>query len=180
MVASEHPSQDPQNVVSLRKSAPPEWGTQDPSYGPEKLYTKGTDGRGNSHEVRVRMPPTVVGQIQSMVEQRLIPEYKTSADFVRDAVIHRLKWLEENSLAENSDTARRMRGVVASAELQRLADEMRDADEQVDMAKQNLKAAHKTGNERMLRRAVEHCWDIAEGLEEPWKSRVEEEIREYQ
>jgi hypothetical protein len=169
-------SQSTAKLVSLPVQ---DWGTTDPSYSPHHLYTGSTDGKGNSHEVRVRIPPTVAGQIASMIEQRAVPGYRTGADFVRDAIIHRLKFLVDE-MVDNPKVLRGVKGELSLAALQRMSEEISRHEEQVQQLRDGLKRASDNGNEQYLREAVGYAWDVVEGMEEPWKSRAVEEIRKWE
>lgn len=64
-------------------------------YSPERIYTKSTDGRGHSERATVNLPPDLLAGLGRMIASKLIPEYRTTADFVRDSVMHRLKFWED-------------------------------------------------------------------------------------
>jgi hypothetical protein len=66
------------------------WALDNNDYSPDKFYTKSTDGRGNSELLNVKVSPFVFGIIAELVESPDFPDYKTKADVVRDALVHRL------------------------------------------------------------------------------------------
>lgn len=66
----------------------------DPAYARHRFYTGGSDKRGHSERMSVRVPPIVAGEILRLVQSGKIPEYRTTSDMVRDAVYHRLHDLE--------------------------------------------------------------------------------------
>lgn len=59
-------------------------------YNREAFYTAARDGAGNSETKYLKISGSVLGQVGALVSGRLIPAYKTEADFIRDAIIHRL------------------------------------------------------------------------------------------
>jgi Arc/MetJ-type ribon-helix-helix transcriptional regulator len=71
------------------------WGVET-EYSIDEFYCEATDGRGHSDNHRVRLKPQISGEIGALVESGRIPEYSTSSAFIRDAIVHRLRWLSEN------------------------------------------------------------------------------------
>lgn len=67
-----------------------------PSYSLEKFYTASRDKKGHDTTIRISLPHSVMDGIARMVAQRVIPEYRTPPDVLRDALVHRLQWLGEN------------------------------------------------------------------------------------
>lgn len=70
---------------------------QSNTYDATKFYTVARDKKGFTTTVRVSIPPSVMSQIASLIATQTIPEYRTSADVLRDALVHRLVWLGENT-----------------------------------------------------------------------------------
>lgn len=71
------------------------WGVTD-EYDIGSFYCRSTDHRGHSNNLRVRVKPEVSGEVAALVASGTIPEYTTSQDFIRDAIVHRMRWLAEN------------------------------------------------------------------------------------
>lgn len=69
-------------------------------YSPTQFYT-GSGGREHS-SITISLPETIMSQIRAIVQQRTIPAYRTYQDFVRDAVHHRLQYIADNALTDNS------------------------------------------------------------------------------
>lgn len=76
-------------------SANDPWTMSSSSYDPNTFYTRATDGNGHDGNLQVKVSPALLGQITHILESRMIPDYRTRADVVRDAVIHRLRWLAD-------------------------------------------------------------------------------------
>lgn len=74
-----------------------EEGTFDPfsgeskGYSRDNFYTSARDGAGNSETKYLKISGSILGAIGTLVSSRQIPAYKTEADFIRDAIRHRLK-----------------------------------------------------------------------------------------
>lgn len=69
--------------------------TDKKGYSLDKFYTKSTDGKGISETKYVKLPPSLIGEIGELIAQRKIPDYRTDADFIRDAIVHRLRYVAE-------------------------------------------------------------------------------------
>ena len=68
---------------------------EDNGYDVDKFYTSARDGAGNSETKYCKFSGSILGQIGALVSSRQIPQYKTEADFIRDACYHRLKHVGE-------------------------------------------------------------------------------------
>jgi len=67
---------------------------------PDRFYTKATDNHGHSELVHLKVPPGTLSTIAQIVQSRAIPEYRTSHDLIRDAIVHRLHYLRESGLVD--------------------------------------------------------------------------------
>lgn len=64
-------------------------------YSRDNFYVGAVDGSGGSETKYLKMAGSVLGQIGELVSSKLVPAYRTEADFIRDAVIHRLHDVNE-------------------------------------------------------------------------------------
>lgn len=71
------------------------WTLTSGSYDPATFYVRAGDGNGHASLIHVKVSPALLGQMQHLVQSRAIPQYRTYADLVRDAVIHRLRYLSD-------------------------------------------------------------------------------------
>lgn len=100
-------------------------------YSPDHFYTRATDNRGHSREFRVPVPQ----DLGALVEMcwRAIPDYRSPADFIRDAIIHRGQYLADSyGRLELTDGLVRQR---VMAELERM--EIEQEQEAVYVARMN-------------------------------------------
>jgi hypothetical protein len=74
--------------------------TDDGGYSPDKFYTATSDKDGNAIRVNVRIPLPVYAAVQRLVQQGKIPDYDSQQAFFRDACFHRLKYLDDNGMAD--------------------------------------------------------------------------------
>ncbi len=94
-------------ATSASDKAADRWQTSQPQgYNPNAYYTKASDTKGHSAKITVKVPVNVAGEISAAVQSGKIDGYKTVQDFVRDAVIHRLHFIEP--ILEDPDLKRKI------------------------------------------------------------------------
>lgn len=77
------------------------WGTSGNGYDPDRFYTAGrmpasSQTPGQYDHLRIKIQPWVTPLVQGIINSRDIPAYHSVDDFIRDAIIHRLHYLEDN------------------------------------------------------------------------------------
>ena len=159
-----------------RKKKPdlPSWGTEDPHYSPDKFYTRGSDGQGNSSVSHVRMAPEVVGEIQSIIERRVIPEYRTAADLIRDAVVHRLKYLEDNVIDQDHDLSL----TLISSTFDQAWQRKRMHEESIEKMRTGLTEALEDGNLALYRELRSHAMNIVDSMDDFYAERAMKMVKE--
>jgi len=70
-------------------------GAVEQEYDQAKFYQAATDKRGHSKSVRFSLPPDQMYRLAVLVANDKTP-YQTTQDFIRDAIVHRLHWIENN------------------------------------------------------------------------------------
>ncbi len=86
------------------------------SYSKSAFYCEASDKRGHSQQIRIN--PETHGHLAAILANPSLP-YKTYQDFARDAIVHRLHWLEENM--DDEAIKAEARRLLAQAELDRRA-----------------------------------------------------------
>jgi hypothetical protein len=71
------------------------FGSHDNSYDRNAFITKVGDDKGEP--IRFRLGAGMIAEVQRLIQQQRIPEYKTYSDFYRDAVYHRMHDIEQMS-----------------------------------------------------------------------------------
>lgn len=66
----------------------------DNKYSPDKFYTASRNKKGFATTIRVNVPPEVLSMLGQLVQSKVIPEYTTTEAFLRDAIVHRIKYVE--------------------------------------------------------------------------------------
>jgi|SRR5215469_2129601 len=62
-------------------------------YNPDEYYIHSRDTKGHGAHIRTQVPTNVARQIAVLIADPRLP-YKTPADFVRDAIVHRIAKVE--------------------------------------------------------------------------------------
>ena len=75
-------------------------GSLETPYDPARFYTRATNDHNHSKRVGAAVPPEIAGMAQQIVEQKRVPEYQSVGDVIRDALIHRLEWINQNLLQD--------------------------------------------------------------------------------
>lgn len=70
------------------------WALTSSGYDIEKFYLRASDSRGHNEVVHVKVSPNLKAMLGRVISQEGLP-YTSQADVVRDALIHRFRWLEQ-------------------------------------------------------------------------------------
>lgn len=156
------------------------WGVTD-EYDIGSFYTRATDGRGHSDHTRVRIKPEVAGEIGALVSSGMIPDYSTSQDFVRDAIVHRLHWLAEHSddpvlAAKLSETVRRTTIEETTSRYVRLIDSF---EEFVGRTKEVVTRAISYGDHEGVVVFLSQVEEYATNSREPYRSQLMKIVDHY-
>lgn len=112
------------------------WQVATNAYDPHKYYIRSTDGKGHSDSVMCSMSPAIKVALTQAIANRDVPVYRSVADFIRDAAVHRLHFVAEatrNQTLLRVETGERVAAVI---EMQRLIDKQRK--DTIESAKQIL------------------------------------------
>ena len=153
------------------------WAVDDGAYSVDNFYTKSKDMQGHSTVYHVRLPDYVAGEIGSMIESRRIPDYRTAADLIRDAITHRLHYLSQRA------TLPALEGLV-----NRIAIENKTAQyqEELDAFRELTNEIRDTCQKGFMEGDHDHLYDyidqqgqLVESLREPFRSRIITVLNEY-
>lgn len=157
------------NVVPIKAG----WEADDP-YDPHRFYVRATDSAGHSAYPRFRCPPHIYDRISALVASKAIPAYTTPHDVIRDAIVHRLHWLEEHlpdiQLRDDISNA-----VAYETQRQQAEAYLRVLEEHESYLTACRKAAEhaiRIGDDEGLKALIETMRSAAETMRDPFRSQV--------
>jgi len=81
-----------------------DWGVSSSGYKVEGIYPKSTDGNGHSELLHLKVSPNINARIAEVCKDE--PTYRSTHDFIRDAVVHRLHWYADQKKSGKLNTAK--------------------------------------------------------------------------
>lgn len=157
------------------------WGVTD-DYDVASFYTDGRDGRGHSDSHRVRLKPEVLGEIGALVASGKIPEYSTPQAFIRDAIVHRLHWLSENSddPVLRAKLAEAVRRTVIQETTQRYIGLVDSFEEFIGRTREVCDRALRFGDHHGVASYLADVVEYAENSREPYRTTLLKVVEHYQ
>lgn len=116
-------------------------------YREDRFYTRSVDADGHGQKLNLRVPQGIDSQMYAAVNE--IPEYRTIHDLIRDAVLHRLEYLQKRySLSQKAQIMLNRERAKADRH-----ERVQDSDEQEAMVKEmdeTLGMLHQRGDWSLL------------------------------
>jgi Arc/MetJ-type ribon-helix-helix transcriptional regulator len=154
--------------------------TRDPSYSPEKFYTRSVDDKGHAVKVTISIPPPMATRIAQLVQSGQLPSYKTVEDFGRDSFNHRMQFITEhfNVLSDRErDAIIRERALI---ELQQIAEQNQRQALAAEMLAAMLKNTRDTHDKEAFLATIQVGHRLAESCTGPWKEAIKTVLKLYQ
>ena len=141
-LAAQRRKHDVSDLLSVSKAG---------DYAEDRFYIRSQDGeRQLGKNVQVWFPGSTHARIAAV--SHTVPHYRSMADMIRDAVHHRLHWLEQNYDAD-TDPATVYSDLLAFSE--QVQAEAQDRIRMVEGARKAFDGAIKTGDPLLLRRIID-------------------------
>jgi hypothetical protein len=141
-------------------------------YSPNRFYVRATDERGHHDRVSFKAPPELINQIAVLIGSDDFPDYRSSADFWRDAGLHHLH--------RRTDDARDMsirEGAQETIQLlaeqnysQRIIDFATTWEKIIEQRRAGFSKLFQHGAWHQLFDLIEGARRLAQGDSEPWQS----------
>lgn len=126
----------------------------------------------------MRLPLDLDTMVQRIVQKDDVPAYRTSHDVIRDALVHRLHYLNENYRMPKS-----LSRMLAVEEARRKNHDaqalMREQEELVKEVEETLKGFADSGSTKIRDRYITDMWRAVHSLEEPWQGRLRNMLSAY-
>lgn len=151
------------------------------TYEPDNFYMSATDRHHNKSSAKIAekqtiaMPPFIVAMISELVGDDGTP-YRTAYDFLRDAAVHRVHYLQER----REEKPRAWSSFQRMVELERVQNESSRQREFVDRAREIIQAALQGNDMVLLRDAIQEARDLAPTLRSPYKDELQEYLNGIQ
>lgn len=148
-----------------------------PGYDERRFYTKSTNAHNHGAELRVRVPQGIDSQVYAAVAD--VPEYRNRQDFIRDAIVHRLEYIQKRYNV--SEEGRRMLELERMrADSERRANDIALMQETIADLGQKLENAWAAEDYGMLAaELVEASEYLLDYLREPYTSQAKKMLTEW-
>ena len=151
------------------------WETVGAEYSRDQFHTRSTDGHGHQRHLRVNLPPNLFARMNQLIGE--FSAYRTPQDVARDAIYHRLKYLNDH-VVRDPQFDHVLAIEARKNELSRLQDELQATRELVDAARETVAVAAKNEDWIALSTAIEMAELEIDGLREPYATQLQEVVRD--
>lgn len=155
-----------------------EWETTDEGYSIHEFYMDASDSRGHNRQQQFRMPEHVIGEVASIVNRGDTP-YRTPSDLYRDAINHRLHYI--NKVYVGSDRLQSMLDIEKRAT--QLEADRREIDAHkayLENVKRVLDDAKEFEDWGLLKDTVKEIREDTVKMRSPWDKRTLELCEKYE
>lgn len=145
-------------------------------YRADRFYTRSTNQDGHGEKLQVRVPQGIDSQMHAAVSE--IPEYRSLQDLARDAIVHRLEWLQQHY--KLSDSARRFVELERhTADMNRITSEITTMTNAVDDLKMGLETAYASRDWGLMKEVLDNGDEMVEWMRDPYRARVVQEMKDW-
>lgn len=146
-------------------------------YRVDQFYTRSTNKFDHSKELRANVPTNIHAQVMEIVQNPKFPSIRTNADFIRDAIVHRLRtihgWVNDPELLKIL-TIEERRSIEEQDEA-----EVDDIEHLLGSYEQSLARFTRLSDTTRLRKKVADLEDWAFYLDSPYQAMAERLANEY-
>ena len=156
---------------------PSEWEPDLSSYSLDNFYIAAQDTKGHGNTIHARVPPNIMRAVDELVQSKAFVQLRTSSDFVRDAIHHRLHYLSErNSSTVDSEVNSILRGMrLMQAHIDKL-DTLREYKKVIDSAADAINAVSDSKSEQ--KKLVDNLMSEVSDMPAYWRNRYTQEIKQ--
>lgn len=133
-----------------------------------------TDKRGHHTTMRFALPVDMAQTISQIVEKGYFP-YRTKEDVIRDALYHRLRWLEENKSIQLGGMLQRIRGISEILNQELFASQFQEHISNLDAALGKL-AGDEEAQSRLVNTIMEQVLEMPAGH---WKRKYTSYLKQH-
>lgn len=141
-----------------------------------KFYTR--SGTSQTRQVRVHLTNDAIAEIERIVQGKEVAEIRTTQDFIRDAVHHRLHWILKERV-QTPESAQRMRVMQLHADAENATADVAQHRLMLEAIRFSLSELQGSGNKTELKDRLGRLELEAEALNEPWNWQLLELLENY-
>lgn len=151
-------------------------------YDPGEVYTgPSKDAQGHSSNIRCHIPDPWVAAVAELVASTDWPEYRTSQDFYRDAIYHRMRWAARQENRRGSDRVRTLMALISGEAALSYATLLREtASTFVDNARRTLSLLLTDGSTDNARETIKELEAQLDHLPEPYRTQLATDLAAWQ
>lgn len=147
------------------------------SYSPDNYYTYSVDGKGHKEKYNLPVPPSVYGRIGELIASKKVAQYRTPQDFIRDAIIHRLAYL--NDFLKDAGIAEAIKHEMLLSQIEDQARTQRQLESLVTRTQEELELAYGRQDRVMMKSIFERVEYFINDVREPYHSDIENTVKKY-
>ncbi len=145
-------------------------------YSPDQFYTRSSDDHGHSVSLRVNLPKQHGALLNTLRE--LYPNYRSHSDVVRDALLHRWRYLFQNSeTILNEEQSASLRMVLMSQRMEQMAELDATC---TQLEKQIDDTIVRLVEQKQFQKLYNFCDEqigVVDGLEDPYRGRILKKLK---
>jgi hypothetical protein len=153
---------------------------RDNNYSPDDIVTSSQDDHGHSAHLRVHVPKYWASMLEFLTHSPWWPEYRSSQDVLRDAIYHRLHWVDQQHGREQFPHVQE--ALARERLLARLRADEADAAHREEMLadiERSLSRNLAEGDVEAARKTIEEAEGLMADLPQPFASRFSASVREW-
>jgi hypothetical protein len=161
-----------------------DWGTETIGYSEYNFYTNAVDKKGHGTVAHTKYPDYMLAVVSEIVQSKEIPQYRTQGDVMRDALFHRLVWLDKNKgNVRNIPNLSRLVQIMISKEIAlNRAREAKELNDLVKQVKETCEMLYNFADYSELKETIEEQRERLKEAEirDPYRKRIVEILDEYE
>lgn len=142
----------------------------DNTYDLDRFYVTSTNEHDHDEQLRIRMPRWLVMELQQMVREERLPAYRSTHDVIRDALVHRVRYIRDTFLTDDDVAWVKLEILRGNAGV--LQGKRQARKEMYQIARDTLAEAHAAKNEEDIESSRALVREIADDIGEPWASEL--------
>lgn len=146
-------------------------------YSEERFYCRSTNTYDHSVRLTVHLPPHIGAKVHEVVDSKHFPKYRSVADVLRDALVHRLWYLAQ--LSENPELLEVIQMELLECKEEEIQQRLTMYRTAVDRSEESLEMAYKIGDKYQLMEALVVAEAKFEFLRHPYDARMRDLIDRY-